>query len=168
LSNERGQDNNFGAGSISLQASRNLPNYFSVGVGVQNLVDWDNAAGDTGRSFYGVVSKMFVLNKDVQKPFSLAFVSLGLGNGIFRTESNFDPNDELGGSEFNVFGSFATTMGDQATAMAEWTGRDLTLGVSVVPFRRVPLVTSFGILDVTGNSGDGVRLNFSIVYGISF
>ncbi|RMH74521.1 MAG: hypothetical protein D6680_14480 [Cyanobacteria bacterium J007] len=168
LSNERGQSNNFGAGSISLQASRNLPNNFAVGVGVQNLVDWDNAAGDTGRSFYGVVSKILVLNPDVQKPFSLAFVSLGLGNGIFRTESNFDPNDELGGSEFNVFGSFATTMGDQATAMAEWTGRDLTLGVSVVPFRRVPLVTSFGILDLTGNTGDGVRLNFSIVYGISF
>lgn len=169
LSNDQGQDDNFGAGSISLQASRLLPNNFSVAVGVTNLVDWDGAADDTGRSFYATASKVLVFDEEnINQPFGLGFVTLGVGNGVFRTEDNIDPEDELGGSEFNVFGSFATRMGPQATAIAEWTGQDLTLGLSVVPFKRVPLVTSFGLNDLTGNSGDGVRLNFSIVYGISF
>jgi nitrate reductase NapAB chaperone NapD len=168
LSNESGQDDNLGAGSISLQASRLLPNNFSVSVGVVNLVDWVDAASDTGRSFYSSVSKVLIFDEDIEKPFSLGFVTLGIGNGVFRTEDNVDPTDEFGGTQLNVFGSFATSMGSQAHAIAEWTGQDLTMGLSVVPFRRIPLVASFGLNDLTGNAGDGVRLNLNIVYGISF
>ncbi|MCT7967976.1 hypothetical protein NG799_16820 [Laspinema sp. D1] len=168
LSNESGQQDNLGAGSISLQASRVLPNNFSVSVGVVNLVDWVDAASDTGRSFYSAVSKVLIFDEDLEKPFSLGFVTLGVGNGVFRTEGNVDPTDELGGTQLNIFGSFATSMGSQAHAIAEWTGQDLTMGLSVVPFKRIPLVASFGLNDLTGNAGDGVRLNLSIVYGISF
>lgn len=157
-----------GAGSLNFQASRLLPNNFSVSAGVINLISWQGAAGDTGRSFYSSVSKVLVFDDDLEQPFSLGFVTLGVGNGVFRTEGNIDPSDELGGHQFNVFGSFATSMGSQAHAIAEWTGTDLTMGLSVVPFRRIPLVASFGLNDLTGNSGDGVRLNFSIVYGVSF
>jgi hypothetical protein len=157
-----------GAGSLSLQASRLLPNDFSVSAGVVNLLDWQGAAGDTGRSFYSSVSKILVFNEDLEQPFSLGFVTLGVGNGVFRTQGNIDPSDEFGGTQLNVFGSFATSMGPQANAIAEWTGTDLTMGLSVVPFRRIPLVASFGLNDITGNSGDGVRLNLSIVYGVSF
>lgn len=168
LSNESGQGDNLGAGSISLQASRLLPNNFSVSVGVVNLVDWVDAASDTGRSFYSSVSKVLIFDEDLEKPFSLGFVTLGVGNGVFRTEDNIDPTDEFGGTQLNIFGSFATSMGSQAHAIAEWTGQDLTMGLSVVPFKRIPLVASFGLNDLTGNAGDGVRLNLSIVYGISF
>ncbi|MCT7954808.1 hypothetical protein NG795_06005 [Laspinema sp. D3] len=168
LSNESGQQDNLGAGSISLQATRVLPNNFSVSVGVVNLVDWIDAASDTGRSFYSAVSKVLIFDEDLEKPFSLGFVTLGVGNGVFRTEPNVDPTDEFGGTQLNIFGSFATSMGSQAHAIAEWTGQDLTMGLSVVPFKRIPLVASFGLNDLTGNAGDGVRLNLSIVYGISF
>lgn len=168
LSDEKGAEDNLGAGSISLQAGRMLPENFAVSVGVQNLVDWEGAADDTGRTFYGAVSKVLVFSENINDPFSLGFVTVGVGNGVFRTLSNLDPEDELGGSEFNVFGSFATQMGPQASAIAEWTGQDLTVGFSVVPFKTVPLVTSFGLNDLTGNSGDGVRLNFGITYGFSF
>ncbi|MCT7994450.1 hypothetical protein [Laspinema olomoucense] len=168
LSNDQGATDNLGAGSISLQASRLLPNNFSVSVGVVNLVDWIDAASDTGRSFYSSVSKVLIFDEDIEKPFSLGFVTLGVGNGVFRTVDNIDPTDEFGGTQLNVFGSFATSMGSQAHAIAEWTGQDLTMGLSVVPFKRIPLVASFGLNDLTGNAGDGVRLNLSIVYGISF
>lgn len=168
LSNEGGQKDNLGAGSISMQASRVLPNNFSVSVGVINLVDWIDAASDTGRSFYSSVSKVLIFDEDLEKPFSLGVVTLGVGNGVFRTEPNIDPTDEFGGTQLNIFGSFATSMGSQAHAIAEWTGQDLTMGLSVVPFKRIPLVASFGLNDLTGNAGDGVRLNLSIVYGISF
>ncbi len=114
------------------------------------------------------MSKVLIFDEDIEKPFSLGFVTLGVGNGVFRTEDNIDPTDEFGGTQLNVFGSFATSMGSQAHAIAEWTGQDLTMGLSVVPFRRIPLVASFGLNDLTGNAGDGVRLNLSIVYGISF
>ncbi len=168
LSNDRGATDNLGAGSINVQASRVLPNNYSISAGVINLVDWMDAASDTGRSFYSSVSKVLIFDEDIEKPFSLGFVTLGVGNGVFRTESNIDPTDELGGTQLNVFGSFATSMGSQAHAIAEWTGQDLTMGLSVVPFKRIPLVASFGLNDLTGNAGDGVRLNLSIVYGISF
>ncbi|MBO1349159.1 MAG: hypothetical protein EBE86_018005 [Hormoscilla sp. GUM202] len=56
----------------------------------------------------------------------------------------------------------------QMHAIAEWTGQDLTVGISVVPFQNLPLVITPAVTDITGNAGDGSRFILGIGYGFSF
>jgi len=41
--------------------------------------------------------------------------------------------------------------------IADWTGQDLMLGASIVPFVRLPLFIAPAFADVTGSAGDGAR-----------
>ena len=168
LSNEAGEEDNFGGGSLSFQVSRTLPNNFGIGVGLQNIVRWNSGASDNGASTYVVVSKIQALKQDLSEPLSLAYISLGLGNGIYRSEDDFEPDEDLGGTPFNVFGSVAINLSDNINGIVEWTGQDLSLGMSIVPFREVPLVFTPSLVDVTGSAGDGVRFNGNLVYSIVF
>lgn len=167
-SNNLGEQDNAGAGSLSFQVSRNLPNNFGIGVGAQNIVTWRNGASDNGESVYVVASKILPLKPNLRQPFSLAILSLGLGNGIYRFEEDFNPNDDWGGTPFNVFGSAAVNLSENVNGIVEWTGQDLTLGLSMVPFKKVPLVFTPSFIDVTGSAGDGMRFNASLVYSIVF
>lgn len=168
LSNEAGEQDNLGGGSLSFQVSRTLPNNFGIGVGLQNIVRWNSGASDNGASSYVVVSKIQALKQDLSEPFSLAYISLGLGNGIYRSEDDFSPDEDFGGTPFNVFGSVAVNLSENINGIVEWTGQDLSLGMSIVPFREVPLVFTPSFVDVTGSAGDGVRFNGNLVYSIVF
>ena len=81
---------------------------------------------------------------------------------------NFNPTDDWGGTPFNVFGSAAINLSENVNGIVEWTGQDLTLGMSIVPFKEIPLVFTPSFIDVTGSAGDGVRFNASLVYSIAF
>lgn len=168
FSNDLGEQDNAGGGSLSFQVSRTLPNNFGIGAGAQNIVTWRSGASDNGESVYVVASKILPLKPNLKEPFSLAFLSLGLGNGIYRAEDDFNPNDDWGGTPFNVFGSAAINLSENVNGIVEWTGQDLTLGLSMVPFKKVPLVFTPSFIDVTGSAGDGVRFNASLVYSIAF
>lgn len=167
-SNDLGEQDNAGGGSLSLQVSRNLPNNFGIAVGAQNIVTWRSGASDNGESVYVVASKLLPLKPNLREPFSLAVLSLGLGNGIYRFEDDFNPTDDWGGTPFNVFGSAAVNLSQSMNGIVEWTGQDLTLGLSMVPFKKVPLVFTPSFIDVTGSAGDGMRFNASLVYSIAF
>ena len=79
----------------------------------------------------------------------------------FRTEEAvFDGDDEI-----NVFGSVAVRAVKSASVIAEWTGQDLGVGVSVAPFPNIPLVITPALRDITG-AGDGTR--FVVGTGFSF
>ncbi|NEP00089.1 MAG: hypothetical protein F6K58_15700 [Symploca sp. SIO2E9] len=149
-------------GAINLKLHRQLPKDFAVAVGVQGAVTWGNTDG--GSSVYGVVSKRFALKQDQSKPFSEIHLSAGIGGGQFRSESDVDDGvDSVGG-----FGSVAVRIVEPVSAIAEWTGQDLTVGLSVVPFRRIPLVIAPAITDITGTAGDGGRFILGVGYGFSW
>lgn len=153
--------NAFQDGSVSVKLHRQLPNDFSVAAGVQGALTWGETDG--GTSVYGVVSKRFILRQEASKPLSQVYLSLGVGGGQYRSESHIDNDvDSVG-----VFGSVALRVAEPVTAIAEWTGQDLTLGLSVAPFRNIPLVISPAITDVTGSAGDGTRVILGIGYGFS-
>lgn len=149
-------------GAINLKLHRQLPNDFAVAVGAQGVVTWGNTDG--GSSVYGVVSKRFALKQDQTKPFSEIHVSAGIGGGQFRSESDVDDGvDSVGG-----FGSLAVRVVEPVSAIAEWTGQDLTVGLSIVPFRRIPLVIVPAMTDLTGTAGDGSRFILGVGYGFSW
>ncbi|NHC38160.1 S-layer homology domain-containing protein [Scytonema millei] len=150
--------NTFGDGTISFKLHRLLPANFGIAVGVENAIIWGETDG--GSSLYGVVSKVFSLTEDAAKPFSKITTSVGLGGGRFRSEEDVeDGNDTV-----NVFGSMGLQATEQLSLIADWTGQDLNLGVSVVPFRSLPLVITPSLADVTGNAGDGVRFVLGVGY----
>ncbi|HEY9613519.1 hypothetical protein [Allocoleopsis sp.] len=149
-------------GTLSLKLHRRLPEDFSVAVGVKNLIRFGDT--DSGTGYYGVVTKRFGLQEDVQKPFSQVFVSAGVGSGQFRSELDISQaRDSVG-----IFGSVAVRVAEPISAIAEWSGQDLTLGLSIVPLRDIPLVITPAVTDITGNAGDGSRFILGIGYAISF
>ena len=153
-------DDTFQDGGISFKLHHDFGDGFAVAAGVENAIIWGGL--DTNSSAYGVVSKVFRF-KDATQPFSSLTVNLGLGGGRFRSEDDvFDGDDSI-----NVFGSAGIRVIEPISVIADWTGQDLNLGISLVPFRNIPLTITPAIADVTSNAGDGARFVLSIGYGLS-
>lgn len=165
LSEEGGSDAGFGDnGSLSFEINRNLWDFSSIGIGVENLVTW--GVNDSGTSTYLAVSQALPLREDVGDPLGIAFVSAGLGNGRFRPEEDFDPFDD--GTQFNFFGSVALQLIQRTNVIVEWSGQDLNLGLSIAPFANFPIVITPAVVDLTGSAGDGDRFTIGISYGTFF
>ncbi|NJM19863.1 MAG: hypothetical protein HC836_12860 [Richelia sp. RM2_1_2] len=155
-----GRNRDFGSGGFNVKVHRQLPGDWGVAVGWNgflNIGDENNFE----QSLYGVATKIIRTQEKLDSPFSRVAVTLGVGGGQFRTEEAvFDGDDEIG-----VFGSVAVRAVKSASIIAEWTGQDLGVGVSVAPFPNIPLVITPALRDITG-AGDGTR--FVIGTGFSF
>ncbi len=148
-------------GSFSLKVHRQLPQEFAVAVGLENALIWGFSDSDT--SVYGVVSKRFRLQESSQDPFSRLNLSVGIGNGRFRSEDDVQ-NDE---GSVGLFGSVAIQVIEPVSVFTEWTGQDLNVGMSVLPFRDLSLVITPTLSDITGTAGDGTRFTLGVGYGLS-
>jgi hypothetical protein len=157
-----GDVSGFQRGSIGLKLHRQLGNQLAIAVGVNNALTWGTIDG--GISPYGVVTKGFRLREDPSIPFSQLYVSAGAGTGRYRSEDDVINNRNSVGA----FGSVAVRVIEPMNLIAEWSGQDLTLGLSILPFRRLPLVFSPAVTDVTGTAGDGPRFTFGVGLGFSF
>jgi hypothetical protein len=127
-------------------------------VGLENGVLW--GFSDAGTSFYGVGSKLFVLRSDPSQFLGTLSVSVGAGNGRFRTRDQLIQGDEA----ISPFGSVGVRVAPRASAVASWTGQDLVAGVSIVPFRSVPLFITPAAADLTTKP----RFIFGVGYGFNF
>lgn len=152
----------FRDGAVNLKLHRRLPEDFAVAVGVQGLFTWGDTDG--GSSVYGVASKRIKLRQDRTKAFSEIYTTLGLGGGQFRSEFNINNDNETIG----IFGSLAVKVIQPLGFVAEWTGQDLTLGIPLVPFKKIPIVIVPAITDITGSAGDGTRFVIGLGYTFSF
>jgi hypothetical protein len=162
LTTNNGDDQAFDRGSFSFKLHRRFPNNFAVAVGYENAIVWGFT--DAGSSLYGVGSKIFQLQDSPRKPFSSLTVSLGVGNGRFQSEDDFNADKD----NLNVFGSAGLRVLEPVSVIADWTGQDLTLGASIVPFRNIPIVITPAVADITGSAGDGSRFILGVGYSYSF
>ncbi len=149
-------------GGISFKLHRRFPGDFAVAVGAENAISWGET--DAGSSVYGVVSKVFRLQQNSQRPLSRVTASIGVGGGRFRSEESINDDDDSP----NVFGSVGVQVVEPVSLIAEWTGQDLNLGASITPFPGIPLVITPAAADVTNTAGDGARFIIGVGYGISF
>ena len=145
-------------GGIGFKVHRQIAEGLYAAVGIENAVVWGFT--DAGTSGYGVATKVFQLRDDPKSPFSSLTVSLGIGGGRFRSED--DIND--GVNSVNVFGSVGLRVAKPVTAIADWTGQDLTLGASIVPLTNTPFFITPSVADITGNAGDGARFILGVGY----
>lgn len=148
-------------GGVSVKLHRALPGNTSVAVGWENAVLWGNS--DDRGSVYAAATRIFPLRGDATRPFSVGVFTLGVGNGRFR----FEDDDEDDKETINVFAAAGLRVTDPLSLVADWTGQDLNLAASLTPIRRVPLVLTAGVADVTGQAGDGARFILSLGYGLS-
>lgn len=146
--------------SASFKIHRALPKNMGFAVGWENAIH--NAGTDGGRSLYGVVSSVIAIRSKATDALSTLTLSLGAGNGRFRSEKDVQADEE----RVNVFGSAGLRVFEWVSVIADWTGQDLVAALSIVPFIRVPLIITPGIADLTGSAGDGPR--FVIGAGMGF
>lgn len=152
----------FEDGTVNLKLHRRLPLDFSVAIGAQGAITFGDTDG--GSSVFGVVTKKFALKQDRTKPFSELFASVGVGGGQFRSELDINSGVENVG----FFSSIALKVAQPISVITEWSGQDLTIGTSIVPFRNLPLALVPAVTDITGSAGDGARFILGIGYSFSF
>jgi hypothetical protein len=155
-----GGSRDFGSGGFNAKVHRQLPNGFAVAAGWNGFL---NVGGnnDFENSVYGVVSKIIKTREDINQPFSRVALTAGVGSGQFRSEDNA-VNDSGG---VNVFGNVAVRVARPVSVIAEWSGQDLGVGVSIAPFKNIPLVITPAVRDIAG-AGDGPR--FVLGTGLAF
>ena len=157
-----GTSRDFGSGGFNVKLHRQLSDDLSVAVGWNGFL---NVGGrnDFENSLYGSATKIFRVTENINRPFSRIAVTAGIGNGQFRSENDVK-NDH---NSFNPFGSVAVRVAEPVSAIAEWTGQDLAMGVSFVPIQRKNFSWTItpAVRDIVG-AGDGPR--FVLGTGVSF
>ncbi|WP_219846625.1 hypothetical protein [Salinibacter sp. 10B] len=146
--------------SLSLKLHRRLPFHSAIAVGHENI--WHTDGTDGGSSRYVVVSKVVLLRDRPASALGSMVFNVGLGTDRFLREADF----ARGADGMNPFGSVAVRVLPPVNAIANWTGQDLALGLSIAPVPKWPIVITPAMMDVTGAAGDGAR--FSMSAGISY
>jgi hypothetical protein len=167
----RGDDAGFGErGSFNFKLHRRLSPDTAVAVGVRNTLIWKGS--DAPTRYYVVGSKVFRLKEDIREPFSRVYASLGVERSSVGSQQDpFEAEAQSVIRKFgrtNVFGSLAVKLAQPVNAFAEWSGEDLNIGVSFVPFRSVPLIVTPALVDITGEANDDPRFNLALAYLLRF
>ena len=146
--------------SLSLKLHRRLPFRSAVAAGHENV--WRTDGTDGGSSRYVVLSKVVLLRTRPTAALGSVVVNAGLGTDRFLPELQFARGEE----GVNAFGSIGVRVLPPVNAVANWTGQDLALGLSIAPVRTWPLVLTPAVVDVTGRAGDGAR--FAMSAGLNY
>ena len=146
--------------SFSFKIHRELTRNLAVAYGWEDAIRTKGLDG--GTSMYWVATAGIPLRQNPGSPFSSVTITGGVGNGRFQREQDF----YAGKNGLNPFGSVGLHIFSPISLIADWTGQDLMLGASIVPFTRIPLFITPSFADVTGSAGDGAR--FVIGAGLDF
>lgn len=155
---QNGRD--FGSGGFNLKLHRKIADGWGVAAGWNSFLSIGDD-NDLNDSLYLATTKIFRTRENVNSAFSRVGVTVGVGNGQFRSEDSIANGDE----NINVFGSLAFRVARPVSFVTEWTGQDLGMGLSVSPFRTIPMTLNLGVRDIAG-AGDGARFVFGVGTGI--
>lgn len=147
--------------SFGFALSRYLTDGLSVAIGGENLFVQKT---DGQSSFYAVASLAFDADSS-SMPFD-GVLTFGAGTGRFAEKTPRDIAQGHGVNGTTLFGALAIELNDHTNLIADWNGRNLTVGAAFrIPRTGVSL--RFGVRDLTGNSGDGPRLTGSIGFTLA-
>lgn len=161
LESQRGQDSFGSEGSFGAKLHTVLPGRAALALGVENVARFGKDTEQTESSVYVVGTKFFDL-----APQSAGFkypmaVNVGFGNGRFLRLSK--PEDQA-----NIFGSLEFLLSPVHSLTMDWTGRDLNVGVSVLPFPQYPFVITVGGINLTHQDGNRAAYAANIGYLVRF
>jgi hypothetical protein len=143
-------DEEFGNGGFNAKVHRRLGQDMSGALGWNGFLNI--GSNDFEQSKYGVITKVFRTQESLNSAFSRVSVTAGVGDGQFRSNGAVDAED----NNINAFGNIAIRVVRPVSFIAEWTGQDLALGLSIAPFKKFPFVITPAVRDLAG-AGDNPR-----------
>jgi hypothetical protein len=143
-------NDSFGEGGFNAKLHRQLGQDLAGAIGWNGFLNIGR--NDFEQSKYGVITKVFRTQDSLNKPFSRVAFTVGVGDGQFRSNGAVKAGD----NNVNVFGNMAVRVARPVSFIAEWTGQDLGLGLSIAPFKNIPFVITPAVRDVVG-AGDHAR-----------
>lgn len=148
---------------MALKVHRALPGAAAIAAGVEGLIV-TGGNSDSPKSYYAAASKVVALRGggDPTVPFSSVTLNAGVGNGRFCKETK----GKIPNCSAAAFASAGIRMSEWAGVVADWTGQDLNLGVSIAPFPKLPIIISPSLVDLTGRAGDRPRFTVGAGFGI--
>ncbi|HAA29408.1 MAG TPA: hypothetical protein DCE56_19045 [Cyanobacteria bacterium UBA8553] len=141
-------DDSFGEGGFNAKVHRLLGRDASIAAGWNGFLNIGR--NDFEQSKYGVITKVFRTKDSLDEAFSRVAVTVGVGDGQFRSNGAV----AVGDNNINVFGNVAVRVVRPVSFIAEWTGQDLGLGLSIAPFRNFPFVITPAVRDLAGGGED--------------
>jgi hypothetical protein len=172
--NSFGSSAGFGSGGFNAKIHRRLAENTAVAIGWNRFlnISYNNQAGNNAgtdfpnNSYYAVVSHILRTKDTTDDLFSRVAISGGIGGGQFLPDSV--TSVDLNPSGLNAFGSVAVRIAKPVSAILEWTGQDLTAGLSITPLgENFPLIVTPAFRDITG-AGDGRRFVLGVGTGFKF
>lgn len=154
-----GENRDFGTGGFSAKLHRTVGTGWGVALGWNGFLNIGDE-NDFQDSAYLTTTKIFSTREKLNSTLSRVALTVGVGNGQFRTEDAIEDDEET----FNPFGSLAVRIARPVSGIVEWTGQDLAVGTSISPFKTVPVTFNLGLRDITG-AGDGARFVFGVGAG---
>ncbi|VEP12227.1 conserved exported hypothetical protein [Hyella patelloides LEGE 07179] len=154
-----GENRDFGTGGFSAKLHRTISTGWGIAAGWNGFLNIGDE-NDFQDSLYLATTKIFSTRENLNSAFSRVALTVGAGNGQFRTEQAIEDDEE----GFNVFGSLAFRIARPVSGIIEWTGQDLAVGTSISPFKTVPVTFNLGLRDITG-AGDGARFVLGVGAG---
>ena len=124
---QNGRD--FGSGGFNLKLHRKIAEGWGVAAGWNSFLSIGDD-NDLDDSLYFATTKILRTRENINSAFSRVGVTVGVGNGQFRTEDSIGNGDE----NFNVFGSLAFRVARPVSFVTEWTGQDLGMGSVCLTF----------------------------------
>jgi hypothetical protein len=143
-------DDSFGEGGFNAKIHRRFGQDLSIAAGWNGFLNIGR--NDFEQSKYGVITKIFRTQESLNSAFSRVAFTVGVGDGQFRSNGAVEDRD----NNVNVFGNVAIRVVRPVSFIAEWTGQDLGLGLSIAPFKNIPFVITPAVRDLVG-AGDDPR-----------
>lgn len=147
--------------AFSFKAHHMVSSSAAIAVGVENAVIAGGGKTDGFQSVFAAASKVLWPKSG---PISQWTLSGGVGNGRFRFEKDALKDQKT----INFFGSVGAQFHPQASVIADWSGQDLAVGLSVVPIKQFPVIITPAIADLTGQNGNDPRFTLGFGLGIRF
>ena len=145
--------------SFSFKLHRYLARGTSIALGGESLFSNDPLSDDAGDTFYLVVSHVIQTFGSSRAGIGRVHVSAGVGTGRYAKKSDRDFSEGRGRNGTMAFANLAVEVAPGTNVVLEWSGTNLLTGLSrTIHMQSVPIVLSVGLADLTGYSGDGVRL----------
>lgn len=139
--------------ALGFRLAANVSPTVGVAIGGESVLDLDNnncpvdgagCANLKGRSFYAVASVALPMSKSA-KP-SILTMSAGAGNGYYGFNGTGASD-----SQWGPFGSISYAFNEYIALGVEYSGYAVSGGLSVKPFKGVPLTGSLYVTDFLGN-----------------
>ncbi|MBM3908608.1 MAG: hypothetical protein FJ363_11120 [Gemmatimonadetes bacterium] len=154
---------------MALKAHKTLPGNAGIAFGIEGI----ELNGESGAdpNWFAVASRVVALRDggNDATPFSQATLNIGVGNGRFCAAEEV-ATDVFGTKDCsaNVFASVGLRANKYIGLIADYTGQDVNLGVSLAPFPKFPIVFTPALVDVAGMANKEMRFTLGAGIGMRF